>query len=34
VIDEVIKPEETRGAIAEVLARATPARGAHGNIPL
>lgn len=34
VIDEVIKPGETRGAIARVLARATPARGAHGNIPL
>ncbi|GAA4942492.1 acetyl-CoA/propionyl-CoA carboxylase carboxyl transferase subunit [Nonomuraea thailandensis] len=34
VIDEVIKPEETRGAIARVLADATPARGAHGNIPL
>ncbi|MEV4576921.1 carboxyl transferase domain-containing protein [Nonomuraea jabiensis] len=34
VIDEVIKPEETRGAIAKLLAQATPARGAHGNIPL
>jgi acetyl-CoA/propionyl-CoA carboxylase carboxyl transferase subunit len=34
VIDEVVKPEETRGAIAKVLAQATPARGAHGNIPL
>ncbi|WP_248958759.1 acyl-CoA carboxylase subunit beta [Sphaerisporangium perillae] len=34
VVDEVIKPEETRGAIAKVLAQATPARGAHGNIPL
>ncbi|MFI9589890.1 acyl-CoA carboxylase subunit beta [Nonomuraea sp. NPDC052265] len=34
VIDEVIKPAETRGAIARVLAQATPARGAHGNIPL
>ncbi|MBB2913229.1 acetyl-CoA/propionyl-CoA carboxylase carboxyl transferase subunit [Streptosporangium becharense] len=34
VVDEVIKPEETRGAIARVLATATPARGAHGNIPL
>ncbi|GAA3225667.1 carboxyl transferase domain-containing protein [Nonomuraea helvata] len=34
VIDEVIKPEETRGAIAKILAQATPARGAHGNIPL
>ncbi|MER7368722.1 acyl-CoA carboxylase subunit beta [Nonomuraea wenchangensis] len=34
VIDEVIDPGETRGAIAKVLAQATPARGAHGNIPL
>ncbi|MFI7440372.1 acyl-CoA carboxylase subunit beta [Nonomuraea indica] len=34
VIDEVVQPEETRGAIARVLAQATPARGAHGNIPL
>ncbi|MFI6321934.1 carboxyl transferase domain-containing protein [Nonomuraea sp. NPDC050556] len=34
VIDEVIKPEETRGAIAKIIAQATPARGAHGNIPL
>ncbi|MGW0198803.1 acyl-CoA carboxylase subunit beta [Nonomuraea sp. NPDC003201] len=34
VIDEVIKPAETRGAIAKLLAQATPARGAHGNIPL
>ncbi|OUC98821.1 carboxyl transferase domain-containing protein [Streptosporangium minutum] len=34
VVDEVIKPEETRGAIARILAQATPARGAHGNIPL
>ncbi len=34
VIDEVIEPAKTRGAIARVLAQATPARGAHGNIPL
>lgn len=34
MIDEVIEPVETRGAIAKVLAQATPARGAHGNIPL
>ncbi|MFF4990343.1 acyl-CoA carboxylase subunit beta [Streptosporangium saharense] len=34
VVDEVIKPEETRSAVAKVLAQATPARGAHGNIPL
>ncbi|MEU6427656.1 carboxyl transferase domain-containing protein [Microbispora sp. NPDC046973] len=34
VIDEVIEPAKTRGTIARVLAQATPARGAHGNIPL
>ncbi|GAA1007180.1 putative propionyl-CoA carboxylase beta chain 6 [Acrocarpospora pleiomorpha] len=34
VVDEVIEPSQTRGAIAKVLAQATPARGAHGNIPL
>jgi Acetyl-CoA carboxylase, carboxyltransferase component (subunits alpha and beta) len=34
VVDEVISPKETRGAITRVLAQATPARGAHGNIPL
>ncbi len=34
VVDEIISPKETRGAIARVLAQATPARGAHGNIPL
>jgi acetyl-CoA/propionyl-CoA carboxylase carboxyl transferase subunit len=34
VIDEVISPEKTRGAIAGAIAEATPARGRHGNIPL
>ncbi|GII27601.1 acyl-CoA carboxylase subunit beta [Planotetraspora mira] len=34
VIDEVIEPAKTRGTIARVIAQATPARGAHGNIPL
>jgi acetyl-CoA/propionyl-CoA carboxylase carboxyl transferase subunit len=34
VVDEVIKPEETRRRIAEALAGAPAARGAHGNIPL
>ncbi|NUP65863.1 MAG: acyl-CoA carboxylase subunit beta, partial [Nonomuraea sp.] len=34
VVDEVITPGETRGAIARVLAQTAPARGAHGNIPL
>ncbi|GLW07920.1 putative propionyl-CoA carboxylase beta chain 6 [Microtetraspora sp. NBRC 13810] len=34
VIDEVIEPATTRSAVAKVLAQATPARGAHGNIPL
>jgi acetyl-CoA/propionyl-CoA carboxylase carboxyl transferase subunit len=34
VIDDVIKPSETRRRIAEALAGAPAARGAHGNIPL
>ncbi|WP_283138148.1 acyl-CoA carboxylase subunit beta [Rhizohabitans arisaemae] len=34
VVDEIVMPEKTRGAIARVLAQTTPARGAHGNIPL
>ncbi|MGH3655592.1 MAG: acyl-CoA carboxylase subunit beta [Micromonosporaceae bacterium] len=34
VVDEVIKPTETRRRIAETLAAAPAARGAHTNIPL
>ncbi|HYN96102.1 MAG TPA: carboxyl transferase domain-containing protein [Pilimelia sp.] len=34
VIDEVIAPADTRRRIAEALAAAPAARGAHGNIPL
>jgi acetyl-CoA/propionyl-CoA carboxylase carboxyl transferase subunit len=34
VVDEVIKPTETRRRIAEAIANAPAARGAHGNIPL
>jgi acetyl-CoA/propionyl-CoA carboxylase carboxyl transferase subunit len=34
VVDDVVKPEETRVRIAEALAGAPAARGAHGNIPL
>ncbi|GAB2861954.1 acyl-CoA carboxylase subunit beta [Actinoallomurus bryophytorum] len=34
VIDEVIDPAKTRRAIALAIAEATPARGAHSNIPL
>ncbi|HEX5597842.1 MAG TPA: carboxyl transferase domain-containing protein [Micromonosporaceae bacterium] len=34
VVDEVIEPSETRRRIAEALAAAPSARGAHGNIPL
>jgi acetyl-CoA/propionyl-CoA carboxylase carboxyl transferase subunit len=34
VVDDVIKPSETRRRIAEALAGAPAARGAHGNIPL
>ena len=34
VVDAVITPEQTRRRIAEALAAAPAARGAHGNIPL
>jgi acetyl-CoA/propionyl-CoA carboxylase carboxyl transferase subunit len=34
VVDDVIQPVETRRRIAEALAAAPAARGAHGNIPL
>lgn len=34
VVDEVIAPDKTRERIAEAIAAAPPARGAHGNIPL
>ncbi|BFU46270.1 acyl-CoA carboxylase subunit beta [Krasilnikovia sp. MM14-A1004] len=34
VVDAVIEPHETRRRIAEALANAPAARGAHGNIPL
>jgi acetyl-CoA/propionyl-CoA carboxylase carboxyl transferase subunit len=34
VVDEVITPIDTRRRIAEALAAAPAARGAHGNIPL
>ena len=34
VVDEVIKPTESRKRIAEAIAAAPAARGAHGNIPL
>jgi acetyl-CoA/propionyl-CoA carboxylase carboxyl transferase subunit len=34
VVDDVIQPTETRRRIAEALAGAPAARGAHGNIPL
>jgi acetyl-CoA/propionyl-CoA carboxylase carboxyl transferase subunit len=34
VVDEVIKPAETRRRLAEALAAAPAGRGAHGNIPL
>ncbi|MFC5835250.1 hypothetical protein [Nonomuraea insulae] len=34
VIDEVIEPARTRGAIALAIAEAVPARGAHGDIPV
>jgi acetyl-CoA/propionyl-CoA carboxylase carboxyl transferase subunit len=34
VVDAVVEPTETRKRIAEALAAAPAARGAHGNIPL
>jgi acetyl-CoA/propionyl-CoA carboxylase carboxyl transferase subunit len=34
VVDDVIKPSDTRLRIAQALANAPAARGAHGNIPL
>ena len=34
VVDDMIKPEDSRRRIAEALAAAPAARGAHGNIPL
>jgi acetyl-CoA/propionyl-CoA carboxylase carboxyl transferase subunit len=34
VVDAVVTPDETRRRIAEALAGAPAARGAHGNIPL
>ena len=34
VIDEVIEPSRTRGAIVRAIADAPQRRGAHGNIPL
>ena len=34
MVDDVIEPAETRRRIAEALAAAPAARGAHGNIPL
>ena len=34
VVDDVIAPVDTRRRIAEALAAAPAARGAHGNIPL
>jgi acetyl-CoA/propionyl-CoA carboxylase carboxyl transferase subunit len=33
-VDAVVTPDETRRRIAEALAAAPPARGAHSNIPL
>jgi acetyl-CoA/propionyl-CoA carboxylase carboxyl transferase subunit len=34
VVDEVVRPSDTRRRLAEALASAPPGRGAHGNIPL
>jgi acetyl-CoA/propionyl-CoA carboxylase carboxyl transferase subunit len=34
VVDEVVEPTRTRGALAQALALAPQRRGEHGNIPL
>ncbi|HEY6424210.1 MAG TPA: carboxyl transferase domain-containing protein [Pseudonocardiaceae bacterium] len=34
VVDEVVKPAQTRRRLAEALAEAPAGRGSHGNIPL
>ncbi|MEV4582875.1 carboxyl transferase domain-containing protein [Nonomuraea jabiensis] len=34
VVDEIIDPAKSRGAIAKVIAEAPPRRGQHANIPL
>ncbi len=34
VVDEIVEPGATRGAIMDALAAAPASRGAHGNIPL
>ncbi len=34
VVDAIVEPKETRKRLAEALAGAPAARGAHGNIPL
>jgi acetyl-CoA/propionyl-CoA carboxylase carboxyl transferase subunit len=34
VVDDVIKPEETRRRLAEALASAPALRGVHTNVPL
>jgi acetyl-CoA/propionyl-CoA carboxylase carboxyl transferase subunit len=34
VVDEVIRPEQTRRKIIDAFVRLPPARGRHGNIPL
>ena len=34
VVDEIVEPSRTRGAIIAALAAGPAARGAHGNIPL
>jgi acetyl-CoA/propionyl-CoA carboxylase carboxyl transferase subunit len=34
VVDEIVEPTKTRRRLAEALAAAPAARGAHSNIPL
>ena len=34
LVDELVEPDDTRGAISEVLSRCVVVRGRHGNLPL
>ncbi|GAA0263769.1 acyl-CoA carboxylase subunit beta [Saccharothrix mutabilis subsp. mutabilis] len=34
VVDEVVRPEDTRSRLVSLFAAAAPGRGAHGNVPL
>jgi acetyl-CoA/propionyl-CoA carboxylase carboxyl transferase subunit len=34
LVDEIVEPDETRGAVSDVLSRCVVVRGRHGNLPL